>query len=111
MVFSGSSGKSDISQSPVPCSTTRDFAPVTQSGRCLSGTALTVARLKADQTFASEKERVHAFVASGGGCRATYFNHARRLDTSDIISHMTLVAVAPAANAEAAGESSVVQSN
>src|SRR4051794_9521823 len=39
MVFSGSSGKSDISQSPVPCSTTRDFAPVTQSGRCLSGTS------------------------------------------------------------------------
>src|SRR5580698_1168342 len=39
MVFSGSSGKSAINQSPVPCRTTRDFAPVTQSGRCLSGTS------------------------------------------------------------------------
>ena len=39
MVFSGSSGKSDISQSPVPCSTIRDLALVTQSGRCLSGTS------------------------------------------------------------------------
>ena len=38
MVFSGSSGKSAISQSPVPCRTTRDFAPVTQSGRELSKT-------------------------------------------------------------------------
>jgi hypothetical protein len=47
--------------------------------RCLTGPALHVAQLKADPTFASEKERVASFVASGSGCRATYFNIARKL--------------------------------
>src|SRR5207237_188341 len=51
MVFSGSSGKSDISQSPVPCSTTSDFAAVTQSGRCLSGTS----KLKNRKASSSEE--------------------------------------------------------
>ncbi|MDB5307236.1 MAG: hypothetical protein JWO38_1438, partial [Gemmataceae bacterium] len=48
-------------------------------GRCLTGSALVVARLKADLTFPTEQDRVRAFVASGAGCRATYFNHARKL--------------------------------
>jgi hypothetical protein len=47
--------------------------------RCLSGTALEVARLKANPVFTSEEERVLAFVNSGAGCRATYFNHAKKL--------------------------------
>jgi hypothetical protein len=47
--------------------------------RCLTGTALVVARLKADQSFPSEAARVRAFVQSGAGCRATYFQHARKL--------------------------------
>jgi hypothetical protein len=47
--------------------------------RCLTGTALAVARLKADQSFSSEAARVRAFVQSGAGCRATYFHHARKL--------------------------------
>ena len=38
-----------------------------------------VAQLKAVSQFASEAERVREFVRRGGGCRATYFNHAKRL--------------------------------
>jgi hypothetical protein len=51
--------------------------------RCLAGTAYDVARLKADPAFASEEDRVRAFVAGGLGCRATYFNHARRLSPAE----------------------------
>jgi len=47
--------------------------------RCLTGPALEVARLKAMSTFGSEEERAQAFVAAGLGCRATYFNHAKKL--------------------------------
>ena len=39
MVLSGSSGNIDISQSPVPCSTTRDLALRTHSGWLRSGTS------------------------------------------------------------------------
>ena len=38
-----------------------------------------VAELKADPAYASEEERVEAFIERSGGCRATYFNHARKL--------------------------------
>lgn len=48
-------------------------------GRCLSGKPLVVAQLKADDGFASEEERAQAFVAYGHGCRATYFNVAKKL--------------------------------
>jgi len=48
-------------------------------GRCLTGAALEVAKLKADPTLASEAERVRAFVQSGAGCRASYFRHAKKL--------------------------------
>jgi hypothetical protein len=47
--------------------------------RWLKGARLLVARLMADPSFATEEDRVKAFVEQGGGCRATYFNHARRL--------------------------------
>ena len=47
--------------------------------RLLAGAALLVARLKGDSRYANEAERVAAFVAAGGGCRATYFNHAKKL--------------------------------
>ena len=47
--------------------------------RCLTGAALEVARLKADARFATEEDRARAFVEAGHGCRATYFNHARKL--------------------------------
>ncbi len=45
----------------------------------ISGTRLLVAKLKADPSLNSEAERVRAFIAQQGGCRATYYNHARRL--------------------------------
>jgi hypothetical protein len=45
----------------------------------LSGKALLVAQLKADPSYPTEESRAAAFVKQGGGCRATYFNHARKL--------------------------------
>jgi hypothetical protein len=47
--------------------------------RCLSGRELLVAQLQADPTYRSEAQRVHAFLASGGGSRSTYFNLSRKL--------------------------------
>ena len=49
--------------------------------RCLSGKALLVAQLKASPDYASEAERVGAFIARGGGSRATYFNFSKRLQS------------------------------
>jgi hypothetical protein len=46
--------------------------------RCLSGKALLVAQLKASPDYASEAERVRAFIARGAGSRATYFNLSKR---------------------------------
>jgi hypothetical protein len=58
--------------------------------RCLSGTALEVARLKADSSYADEAARVQAFVASGAGCRATYFNHAGKLRPAEARTEIQL---------------------
>ena len=49
--------------------------------RCLSGSALLVAQLKADPRYGSEAERVHAFIAKGCGSRSTYFNLSRKLQS------------------------------
>jgi hypothetical protein len=38
-----------------------------------------VAELKADHSHPTEESRVQEFARQGGGCRATYFNHARKL--------------------------------
>lgn len=64
-------------------------------GRCLTGTALEVARLKADSSYQSEEDRVHAFITSGGGCRATYFNHAKRLKATANVPMVRLKRSAP----------------
>lgn len=48
-------------------------------GRCLSGSKLLVAQLKADPSYTSEKDRERAFIERGGGCRATYYNLAKLL--------------------------------
>lgn len=56
----------------------------------LSGPAATVARLKADTSFPSEEARARAFVAAGHGCRATYFNHARRLPKTSAVDNIPL---------------------
>ena len=53
-----------------------------QQGLPLTGMSpktLLAARLRSDPTYASEEARAQAFVAQGGGCRATYFNHVRKL--------------------------------
>ena len=47
--------------------------------RPLPGRTRLVARLRDETSFRSEDERVQAFVSAGGVCRATYFNHVRRL--------------------------------
>jgi hypothetical protein len=69
-------------------------------GRLLSGTALLVAQLKADPRYGSEAERVHAFIAAGGGCRATYFNHARRFVAKTAVAQRLLTGQAPTAPPE-----------
>jgi hypothetical protein len=64
--------------------------------RLLVGKALLVAQLREDRRYASEAERVAAFVAAGGGCRATYFNHARRLAKKPKVPQFTLKGQPPA---------------
>jgi hypothetical protein len=66
--------------------------------RCLSGTALVVARLQADRSFASAAARVRAFVQSGAGCRATYFQHARKLRPQPAPLKLRLVNTTPPAD-------------
>ena len=43
-----------------------------------------VAELQADSTYATQEARAKEFIERGGGCRRTYFNHARRLKTKGI---------------------------
>ena len=45
----------------------------------LSEKTFLVAQIKADPKYQTEHERIRAFRELGGGCRATYFNHAQRL--------------------------------
>ena len=46
----------------------------------LSEKTLLVAQLRSDSRYSSEQDRIEAFRTLGGGCRATYFNHAKRLN-------------------------------
>jgi hypothetical protein len=64
-------------------------------GRCLAGTALVVARLRANPYYASEEERARAFVDSGAGCRATYYNHCKKLQCRETIPDIPLVTTKP----------------
>jgi hypothetical protein len=63
--------------------------------RWLAGTRLLVARLLADPSFAYEKDRVKAFEQQGGGCRATYYNHAQRLKPPQGVPKIALTSSAP----------------
>src|SRR5262249_49184696 len=65
--------------------------------RCLSGVALEVVKLKANPAFTSEAERVRAFVRSGAGCRATYFNHAKKLQPAKPAPKIRLTQTCPPA--------------
>jgi hypothetical protein len=58
--------------------------------RGLSGTSLVVAQLKADDAYITEEARAQAFVAAGYGCRATYFNIARKLPETVETPHILL---------------------
>ena len=64
-------------------------------GRCLTGTALAVAKLRADPSFASEAARARAFVALGLGCRATYFNCAKKLRPHTAVPVIKLTNTSP----------------
>ncbi len=55
----------------------------------LSENTLLVAQIKADSKYANERERIDAFRRLGGGCRATYFNHARRLSGRSVPGQRT----------------------
>jgi hypothetical protein len=63
--------------------------------RCFTGALREVAKLKSDPSYRSEQERVHAFVSSGLGCRATYFNLARRLRPTVEVPPIQLGRTAP----------------
>jgi hypothetical protein len=67
--------------------------------RCLTGAALQVAKLKANPAFASEAERVRAFVQAGAGCRASYFRHARKLRPLASTPKIALTRTSPPADA------------
>jgi hypothetical protein len=65
--------------------------------RYLSDPALLVARLQADLSFPSEAARVQAFIAAGGGCRATYYHHTRKLQPPTDVPKIVLTHRAPPA--------------
>ena len=71
--------------------------------RCLTGVALAVAKLKANPNFASEAERVRAFVRSGAGCRASYFRHAKKLQPAARSQKIVLTQATPPVNEAAPG--------
>ena len=65
--------------------------------RCLSGLTLEVAKLRSDPQFKTEEERARAFVERNLGCRATYFNHAKRLRPNEDVPRIQLVHHTPPA--------------
>jgi hypothetical protein len=48
-------------------------------GRCLTGAALEVGKLKGNPKCDGDLERIRAFAQTGAGCRASYFRHAKKL--------------------------------
>lgn len=74
--------------------------------RGLAGKPLIVAQLKANDQFASEEERAQAFVAAGHGCRATYFNVAKKLPPAVETPPLVLKATEPTATSENEPEAS-----
>ena len=44
-----------------------------------NGRARLAAEILASDAYETTMDKVRAFVQRGGGCRATYFNHVRRL--------------------------------
>lgn len=58
--------------------------------RLVPPAALAVAKLKADPVFATEEDRVRAFIQAGLGCRATFYNQAKRLVLAEPIETIVL---------------------
>src|SRR5260370_15929084 len=58
-----------------------------------------VAKLKANRAYASEAERVQAFIQAGAGCRATYFHHAQKLRSVGGTPKIALTHTTPPADA------------
>jgi hypothetical protein len=56
-----------------------DWRSVSMPGNVPEKTRL-VAQLKDDPSFPMEEDRAKRFVSLGAGCRATYFNHAKKLN-------------------------------
>jgi hypothetical protein len=63
--------------------------------RCLGGKLLVVAQLKASNKYATEEHRAKAFIDAGHGCRATYFNLAKKLPPLSEIPRLTLRGTRP----------------
>jgi hypothetical protein len=68
--------------------------------RWVSGARLLAAQLLADPTFDSEEDRARAFTARGGGCRATYFNHARHIRPAEEPPRIVLTSKPPGHEAQ-----------
>ncbi|MBL8826023.1 MAG: hypothetical protein JNM18_03500 [Planctomycetaceae bacterium] len=66
----------------------------------IKGKLLVVAQLKANSAFASEEDRVAAFGSDGHGCRATYFNLAKKLPPKVEAPRLTLTASPPVEQAQ-----------
>ncbi len=80
--------------------------------RFVSGPALLVARLKADPAFSSEKDRIQAFIDANGGCRSTYFAHARRLTSLEEAAPIVLAnSTPPEASQSNPGPEQTIPSN
>lgn len=59
-----------------------------------------VAELRADGTFETESQRIEAFKGRGGGSRATYFNHKKKLRSNGLkLDRVELTAAPPARRA------------
>lgn len=67
--------------------------------QALSGVAFAVMALKANPDFTTEAQRVRAFVKSGAGCRATYLDHAKKLEPVERPARIVLARTNPPAEA------------
>ena len=65
--------------------------------RCLGGKLLIVAQLKASTEYTTEERRAQAFSEACHGCRATYFNLAKKLPPPIELPPMSVRGTSPEA--------------
>lgn len=63
--------------------------------KLLTGTSLLVAQLLSDPKYRTDAERIKAFIAAAGGCRATYFNHKREVEPTEQVPRIVLPQAEP----------------